>query len=149
MPIASVRTLDADVEAGISSERMLGYLSTLFAALTLLLAGIGLYGVLASTVARRTREIGIRRALGAPRNSVAFLLGREGAVPLMAGVAVGGLLALAGGQALRGVLFGVAPTDPLTMTGSILVLTGVALAATAIPLWRAVRVDPIVALRSG
>ena len=148
MPVASAHTLDVDVEAGISSERMLGYLSTLFAALTLLLAGIGLYGVLASAVVRRTREVGLRLALGARRNSVAFLLGREGAVLLMAGVAVGGFLALAGGQALRGVLCGVAPTDPLTMTGSILVLTGVALVATAIPLWRAVRVDPMVALRA-
>ena len=119
MPVATVHTLDADVEAGISSERMLGYLSTLFAALTLLLAGIGLYGVLASAVVRRTREIGLRLALGARRDSVVLLLGREGAVLLSVGVAVGGFLAVAGGQALRGVLFGVAATDPLTMAGSI------------------------------
>ena len=148
MPIASVHTLDADVEAGISSERMLGYLSTLFAALTLLLAGIGLYGVLASAVVRRTREIGLRLALGARRDSVVLLLGREGAVLLFVGVAVGGFLAVAGGQALRGVLFGVAATDPLTMAGSILVLILTAVTATAIPLWRAVRIDPMVALRS-
>ena len=148
MPVASVRTLDADVEAGISSERMLGYLSTLFAALTLLLAGIGLYGVLASAVVRRTREIGLQLALGARRSSVVLLVGREGAALLIAGVAVGGFLAFAGGQALRGVLFGVTATDPLTMAGSLLVLSGVALVATAIPLWRAVRVDPMVALRS-
>ena len=148
MPVATVHTLDADVEAGISSERMLGYLSTLFAALTLLLAGIGLYGVLASAVVRRTREIGLRLALGARRDSVVLLLGREGAVLLSVGVAVGGFLAVAGGQALRGVLFGVAATDPLTMAGSILVLVLTALAATAIPLWRAVRIDPMVTLRS-
>ena len=148
MPVASVHTLDVDVEAGISSERMLGYLSTLFAALTLLLAGIGLYGVLASAVVRRTREIGLRLALGARRSSVVLLVGREGAALLVAGVAVGGFLALAGGQALRGVLFGVAANDPLTMTGGILVLTAVALLATAIPLRRAVRVDPMAALRS-
>ena len=148
MPVASVRTLDADVEAGISSERMLGYLSTLFAALTLLLAGIGLYGVLASAVVRRTREIGLRLALGARRSSVVLLVGREGAALLIAGVAVGGFLAFAGGQVVRGVLFGVTATDPLTMAGSLLVLSGVALAATAIPLRRVVRVDPMVALRS-
>jgi len=148
MPIASMHTLDADVEAGISSERMLGYLSTLFAALTLLLSGIGLYGVLAAAVVRRTREIGLRLALGARRGNLVLLLGREGAALLIAGVAVGGFLALAGGQALEGVLFGVAATDPLTMTGSILVLTAVALLATAVPLRHALRGDPMVALRS-
>ena len=148
MPVASVHTLDADVEAGISSERMLGYLSTLFAALTLLLAGIGLYGVLASAVVSRTREIGLRLALGARGGSVVLLLSREGAVLLMVGMAVGGFLALAGGRVLQGVLFGVAAADPLTMAGSILVLTVVAVLATAIPLRRAVRVDPTIALRS-
>ncbi len=148
MPVASVHTLAVDVEAGISSERMLGYLSTLFATLTLLLAGIGLYGVLASAVVRRTREIGLRLGLGARRSSVVLLLSREGAALLIAGVAVGGFLAFAGGQALRGVLFGVAANDPLTMTGSILVLTVVGILSTATPLRRALRVDPMVALRS-
>lgn len=148
MPVAAVHTLDVDVVSGISSERMLGYLSTLFAALTLLLAGIGLYGVLASAVVRRTREIGLRLALGARGGSVVLLVGREGAVLLMVGMAVGGFLALAGGQALRGVLFGVTATDPLTMAGSILVLTVVAVLAAAIPLRRAVCVDPMIALRS-
>jgi len=148
MLVASVHTLDVDVEAGISSERMLGYLSTLFAALTLLLAGIGLYGVLASAVVRRTREIGLRLALGARRSSVVLLVSREGAALLVAGVAVGGFLAFASGQALRGVLFGVAANDPLTMTGSILVLTVVGILSTATPLRRALRVDPMVALRS-
>ena len=148
MPVASVHTLDVDVEAGISSERMLGYLSTLFAALTLLLAGIGLYGVLASAVVRRTREIGLRLALGARGSSVALLVSREGAALLVAGVAVGGFLAFAGGQALRGVLFGVAANDPLTLTGSILVLTVVGILSTATPLRRALRVDPMVTLRS-
>ena len=104
-------------------------LSTLFAALTLRLSGIGLYGVLASAVVRSTREIGLRLALGARRSSVAFLPGREGATLLIAGVAVGGFLAFAGGQALRGVLFGVTATDPSTMAGSILVIVAAALLA--------------------
>ncbi len=148
MPVTSVHTLDIDVEAGISSERMLGYLSALFAGLTLLLAGIGLYGVLASAVARRTREIGLRLALGAQRRDVAVLLGRESAVLLFLGVAAGGFLAFAGARVLRGVLFGVAATDPATLVASILLLGAVALAAAAAPLRRASRVDPMVALRS-
>jgi len=148
MPVTSVHTLDVDVEAGISSERMLGYLSALFAGLTLLLAGIGLYGVLASNALRRTREIGLRLALGAQRRDVAFLLGRESATVLFLGVAIGGLLAFACARVLRGVLFGVAATDPPTMAASILLLVAVAVLATAAPLLRASRVDPMAALRS-
>ena len=148
MPVISVHTLDVDVETGISSERMLGYLSTLFAALTLLLSGIGLYGLLASAVVRRRREIGLRIALGARSRDVAVLFGRESAALVFAGVTVGALLAFACARILRGVLFGVAPTDPLTMVASVSVLTVVALLATAMPLRRAVRVDPMVALRS-
>ena len=148
MPVTSVHMLDVDVEAGISSERMLGYLSTLFAGLTLLLAGIGLYGVLASAVARRTREIGLRLALGARGRDVAVLLGRESIALLLPGVAIGGFLAFACARVLRGVLFGVAATDPRTLVASILLLGAVALVATAAPLRRASRVDPMVALRS-
>ena len=148
MPVTSVHTLEVDVEAGISSERMLGYLSALFAGLTLLLAGIGLYGVLASAVARRTREIGLRLALGAQRRDVAVLLGRESAVLLFLGVAAGGFLAFACARVLRGVLFGVAATDPATLVASILLLGAVALAAAAAPLRRASRVEPMTALRS-
>ena len=148
MPVTSVHTLNVDVEAGISSERMLGYLSVLFAGLTLLLAGIGLYGVLASNVARRTREIGLRLALGAQRRDVVVLLGRESAVLLLLGVAAGGCLALACARVMRGVLFGVTATDAPTLVAGILLLGGVALLATAAPLRRATRVDPMVALRS-
>lgn len=148
MPVTAVHTLDVDVEAGISSERMLGYLSALFSGLTLLLAGIGLYGVLASNVARRTREIGLRLALGAQRRDVVLMLGRESAVLLFVGVAAGGFLAFACARVLSGVLFGVGVTDPLTMVASVLLLGAIAFLATAAPLRRASRVDPIAALRS-
>ncbi len=148
MPVTSVRTLDEDVEAGFSSERMLGYLAALFAGLTLLLAGMGLYGVLASAVARRTREIGLRLALGAQRRDVALLLGRESAVLLFLGVAAGGFLAFACARVLRGVLFGVAATDAPTLVASVLLLGAVALLAAVAPLRRASRVDPMVVLRS-
>ena len=149
MPVTSVHTLDVDVEAGLSSERMLGYLSALFAGLTLLLAGIGLYGVLASVVARRTREIGLRLALGAQRRDVVAPAGtreRRPAVPRRG--FGGGFLAFACARVLRGVLFGVAATDPPTLVASVLLLGAVALLAAAAPLRRASRVDPTVALRS-
>lgn len=148
MPVVSVHTLDVDVETGISSERMLGYLSTLFAALTLLLSGIGLYGLLASDVVRRTPEIGLRVALGARGRDVAVLFGRESAALVLAGVTIGALPAFAGARVLHGVLFGVAAADPLTMVASVLVLVVAALLAIAVPLQRAARVDPMVALRS-
>ena len=109
---------------------------------------MGLYGVLASNVARRTREIGLRLALGAQRRDVVVLLGRESAALLFLGVAAGGFLAFACARVLRGVLFGVAATDPTTLVASILLLGTVALLAGAAPLRRAARVDPMVALRS-
>ena len=148
MPVISVHTLDVDVEAGMSRERILGYLSALFAGLTLLLAGIGLYGVLASAVARRTREIGLRLALGARGRDVAALFGRETATLVLAGATLGGLLAFTCARVLEGVLFGVAATDPLTLAASVALLAAAAALATATPLWRAARVDPLVALRS-
>ena len=147
MPITSVHALDVDVAAGISSERMLGILSTLFAGLTLLLSGIGLYGALASAVVRRTREIGLRIALGARGLDIAVLLGRETMALLFLGAVAGGLLALACARVLQGVLFGVTATDVPTLAASLLLLGAVALLATAAPLRRASRVDPMVALR--
>ena len=148
MPVTSVHTLDVDVAAGLSSERMLGVLSALFAGLTLLLAGIGLHGALASNVTRRTREIGLRLALGAQRRDVAVLLGRQGVVLLFLGVVAGGFLAFACARVLGGVLFGVGAADPSALAASILLPGAVALLAAAAPLRRATRVDPMVALRS-
>jgi predicted permease len=147
MPVSSVHTLDVDVEAGLSTERILGYLSTLFAALATLLAGIGLYGVLAYSIARRTHEIGIRFAVGAQRRDVAVLFARESLTLVLAGLAIGAPLALVSAHALRNLLFGVAATDPFMLLISVGVLLLAALLATSIPVWRAARVDPMVALR--
>jgi predicted permease len=147
LPVFSVHTLDVDVQAGLSTERILGYLSTLFAALATLLAGIGLYGVLAYSIARRTREIGIRFAVGAQRRDVAALFARESLTLVLAGLAIGGPLALVSAHALRSLLFGVAATDPLTLLISVVVLALAALLATSIPLWRAARVNLLIALR--
>jgi predicted permease len=147
MPVYSVHTLDMDVEAGLSTERILGYLSTLFAALATLLAGIGLYGVLAYSIVRRTREIGIRLAIGAQRRDVAGLFARESLTLVLVGLIVGAPVALVSAHALRSLLFGVGATDPLTLLISVMVLALAALLATSIPLWRAARVNPVIALR--
>lgn len=147
LPVLSIPTLDVDVQAGLSSERILGYLSTLFAALATLLAGIGLYGVLAYSVVRRTHEIGVRFAIGAQRRDVAGLFARESFVLVLVGLAVGTPVALGSARALRSLLFGVGATDPLTLIISVVVLALAAFLATSIPLWRAARVSPIIALR--
>jgi predicted permease len=147
MPVFSVHTLDMDVEAGLSPERILGYLSTLFAALATLLAGIGLYGVLAYSIVRRTREIGIRFAVGAQRRDVAGLFARESLTLVLVGLIIGAPVALVSAHALRSLLFGVGATDPLTLLISVIVLALAALLATSIPLWRAARVNPVIALR--
>jgi ABC-type antimicrobial peptide transport system permease subunit len=147
MPVYSVHTLDTEVEAGFSSQRILGYLSSLFAALAALLAGIGIYGMLAYSVVRRTREIGIRFAVGAQRRDVALLFTRESLVLVALGLAIGGPAALVSGRTLKSLLFGVTAADPLTLFLSVLVLAGAALLAAALPLWRASRVSPLVALR--
>lgn len=147
MPVFSVHTLDMNIQAGLSPERILAYLSTLFAALATLLAGIGLYGVLAYLVVRRTREIGIRYALGAQRSNVLALFGRESVILVLVGLSIGGPLALISANALRSLLFGITASDPLTLFISIAVLAVAALLATFIPLWRAIRVEPMIALR--
>jgi predicted permease len=147
LPVFSIHTLDMDVEAGLTTERILGYLSTLFAALATLLAGIGLYGVLAYSIVRRTREIGIRFAVGAQRRDVASLFARESLILVLVGLIVGAPVALVSAHALRSLLFGVGATDPFTLLISIVVLALAALLATSIPLWRAARVNPVIALR--
>ncbi len=147
MPVYSVHTLDADVHAGLSTERILGYLSTLFAILAISLASIGLYGVLAYSVVRRTREIGVRLAIGAQRRDVAGLFARESVALMLAGLGLGVPLALVSANALKSLLFGVAAADPLTLFLSLVVLAAAALVAMAIPLWRAASVGPTVALR--
>ncbi len=147
LPVYSVHTLDLDVAANLKTERILGYLSTLFAALAMLLAAIGLYGVVAYSVVCRTREIGIRFAVGAQRREVAGLFARESFILVLSGLIIGAPMALASAQALKSLLFGVAVTDPVTLVISIAVLAFAAFLATSIPLWRAAKVNPVVALR--
>lgn len=147
MPVHSAHTLDTEIEAGLSSERILGYLSALFAALAALLAGIGLYGVLAYSVVRRTREIGVRFAVGAQKRDVAYLFARETLALVFVGLLIGAPAALICVRGLKSLLFGLTMTDPLALFLSVTVLAIAALLAVALPLWRAARVNPVVALR--
>jgi putative ABC transport system permease protein len=147
IPVTQVRPMSEVLSASLAAQRFNTLLLVIFAAVALLLASVGLYGVLAFTVAQRTREIGIRMALGAQARDVLRLVLRQGLALSILGVAVGISVALAGTRVLRGLLYGVAPTDPATFAAVALLLVGVALTACLVPARRAMRVDPMVALR--
>jgi predicted permease len=136
------------LERDVNRERVAAYLTAAFAGLALLLAAVGLYGVLSYAVAQRTREIGVRVALGARRLEVAALVIRDAVVVVGAGVLLGVMAALAAGRMLQTLLFEVSPADPVTLILVLGLLTIVTLAAVLIPARRAALVDPIVALRS-
>ena len=119
----------------------------LFAVTALLLAGLGIYGTISYVVSERTREIGVRLALGAQRGEILGMVLRQGLGLAISGAALGLIGALIVSRLIAGLLYGVRPTDPLTFLGVTLVLTIVALAACYIPARRAMRVDPLVALR--
>ena len=119
----------------------------LFALTALLLAGLGIYGVISYMVRERTHEIGIRLALGAQSANIMQMVLRQGLRLAVAGAAFGLVCALVVSHLMAGLLYGVRPTDPLTFVGVALLLIGVALLACYIPARRAIRVDPLVALR--
>lgn len=147
LPITFVRTLDTLVSKTAANQIALAKISTFFAALALLLACIGLYGVMSYTVAGRTREIGVRMALGARRGDVMELVLREGMMLVAIGLAVGIPMALMSSRTLHSYLFGLNSTDPLSLMAVILLLGIVAAIAGFIPARRAARIDPMVALR--
>jgi ABC-type antimicrobial peptide transport system permease subunit len=126
---------------------MVAALSVAFGGLATLLAAIGLYGVMSYTVARRTREIGIRMALGADANSVRNMILRQGMVLAISGITAGVVSSLSFARVLSGFLFGVAPRDPTIFTTVTLLLAGVAFIAVWLPAQRATRLDPVTALR--
>ena len=147
IPMANVRTMDDWVSNSAAQPRLNASLLTLFAALALLIAAIGIYAVLAYSVTQRTREIGLRIALGAQPGSVLRLVVREGMRVGLIGVGAGLLGALAVSRAMSSLVYGVPVRDPGTFAGVAIVLTVIALAACVIPARRAARVDPMVALR--
>jgi putative ABC transport system permease protein len=145
--LSSVRSLDDVRNASVAQPRFSSQLLGLFAVLALLLAAVGLYGLMAYSVTQRTREIGIRIALGAARRDVLRLTLARGLHLVMWGTAIGLAGAFAFTRLMRGALYGVSTTDPLTYVVVSLLLSGVALLACYLPARRALRVDPIVALR--
>jgi len=147
LPVESLRTLPQQVRENVFVDRLITVLSTGFAVLATLLAAIGLYGVLAYTIAQRTREIGVRMALGAaPRSVRAMVLKQVGIMTIVGGV-VGLAAAVAIGRAARSLLFELQGHDPMVLAGAIVALALVAFGAGLIPAHRASRVDPIRALR--
>ena len=147
LPVARVSTMEQLMADSLARTRFSTTLLAAFATLALLLAAIGMYGVISYTVTQRGQEIGIRMALGARPHDAVILVMRQGAIPVLAGILAGLAMSLAGTRALGSLLFGVSPTDPLTFAGLSLLLAAVAFAAIFVPARRAARLDPIVALR--
>jgi predicted permease len=142
-----VRPLSAQVQATMLQERLMATLAGTLGVLALVLASVGIYGLLAYAVARRTREIGVRMALGAERRRVVTLILNDIRRPVMIGVLIGLPATWAATRSVQSMLFGLQPGDPLAIGGAILILAAVAHAAAYLPARRAARVDPLVALR--
>jgi putative ABC transport system permease protein len=147
LPVSGAQTLSETLSASLSERRFSMEIVALFALTALLLAGLGIYGVISYMVSERSHEIGIRVALGAQRRNILRIVVREGLALALAGAVVGFICALMVSHLMAGLLYGVKPTDPLTFAGVAFLLIGVALLACYIPARRATRVDPLVALR--
>ncbi|HTS88937.1 MAG TPA: ABC transporter permease [Gemmatimonadales bacterium] len=140
--------IEASMDATLNREILTADLATLFGAVALVLAAIGLYGVVAYQVSQRTREIGVRMALGSAPSSVVWMVLKQGLVLVGIGVLVGAPLAFGGGRAIAAELFGLAGQSRLFLLGAAVLLVGVAVAASALPARRAAKVDPLIALRA-
>ncbi len=147
IPVANVRSMNQWLSAEAAQPRLNAWLVAAFACVALALAAIGVYGVLSYSVNQRTREIGLRMAMGAGRASVLRLVVRQGMLVALAGIGAGLVGALGASRVLANLLYGVPQRDPVTFAAVAAALAGVALAACAVPAWRASRVDPMVALR--
>ena len=147
MPVYELKTLEGQLDQTLLTERLIALLSAGFGFLATALAAIGLYGVMAFVVARRTKELGIRLALGAQRSSLVWLVMKEVLILLAIGLALGVPAGLSLGHFVAGELYGILPSDPSVAGSTVVLLLVVAVAAGLIPAHRASRVDPILALR--
>ncbi|HTR65213.1 MAG TPA: FtsX-like permease family protein, partial [Terriglobales bacterium] len=146
-PVSEVRTMDEVMSEAESTPASTTTLFVAFAGLAMVLGIVGIYGVLSFLVSKRTREIGIRFALGAQRSDVLWLVMREGAKFSVSGIVLGLAAAFAATRLLASELYGVAPSDPFTYAGVAVVMALVTLLASYVPTRRAMKVDPLVALR--
>jgi predicted permease len=147
LPITNLKTADALVDETLDQEKLIAKLSSFFGVLALVLAAIGLYGVMSYITVRRTSEIGIRMALGAPRLGVIGMVLRETLQLVVVGLAIGTLASVFATKLLSKSLFGLSAFDPITTVIAVGVITLAAIAASYLPAWRASRIDPTVALR--
>lgn len=147
-PINRIKTMDEIVSDTYGALRFPMALLWIFSALALILSAVGIFGVMSYMVTRRTRELAIRMALGAAHNQMLGLVLWEGLGVALVGIGIGLVAAIALSRVMAGYVYGISPTDPLTLTAACLLLTLVALLATYIPARRAAAIDPIVALRS-
>jgi len=147
LPLRDIRTQNEQIEDSISQERLFATLTAAFGILALILACIGIYGIMAYNVARRTSEIGIRMALGARSRQVLLMILRESSWLAILGVAAGLAAAFALTRFVRTMLYGLRPTDPTTLIAATIILLAIAIAAAYGPARRASRIDPMQALR--
>ena len=147
IPIRTVETQMSTIERRFAQEKVLAQAYALFGGIALFVAAIGLFGLMSYNVSRRTREIGIRMAMGAQREEVLGLVLRESMLLVVAGIAIGIAASLAAGRLVASQLFGLAPSDPITMLSAMLLMLVVSAAAGYLPARRAARVDPMIALR--
>ena len=147
VPFVEIRTLAEEVDASTAGEQLTAMLASLFAAIAVWLTAVGLYGLLAYVVAQRRREIGIRMALGAQTVDIGVLVGRQALVMVVGGIVVGLAAAVASGQWMHSLLYGVTPSDPRSLAAAAVFVALVAAVALAIPLARATHIEPAAALR--
>lgn len=147
VPITGLRPMSQIVSRSVDPRRFPMFLSMLFALSSLLLASLGIFGVVGYSVERRRKELGIRMALGAERQDLLRIVLRQGMTPVMVGLAAGVVTSIFAGRLIGSLLFDVSANDPLTLAAVVLVVATVALLACFVPARRAMRVDPMVALR--
>jgi ABC-type antimicrobial peptide transport system permease subunit len=147
LPFSEIETMQQKVSDSLWQERLLAVLSGIFSVVSILMAATGLYGLLAYDASQRTREFGIRIAVGAQRASVASLLLRDLVRIVLPGAGAGLLLCVLLGKMVASALYGVHPWDPLSLIGALLAVSAIAAVASCVPVWRILRIDPATVLR--